>query len=630
MEVQDNHVQYSFIDNMPQSLADLYEQAHKFTEVKSLGILLKPSSMRHSTERSNSRDKCAFHNDFGHKTEDCFTLKDAIEEVVQYGKLVEFVDQGIDEDWVGSNAKRKAHMRSVMFVSAPKRSCHQGRWSVEFGNDNEELVCNKEGNDPMVVFVMIAGFEVKRILVDSGSVVEISSALATEEKSMLVRCLKVNSDVFAWLVADMPSVDLQVIVHKLNVLLEGKMVKQKRRKFALQVVEAVRQEVAKLLSAGFIREVKYPDWVSNVVMVKKILLDHDDQGKTTFIIEEELFYYQVMPFGLKNARATYQILVNRIFREQIRCRLEVYVDDMLVKSGNMEEHVRNLSKAFVVLRAHNIKLNIEKCAFSVQVGRFLGFIISKRGIKVNPKKIRAILEMPPPQTIKDIQSLTCRVVALNRSISRMADKCLTFFKALRTSFSWTKKCQTTFEELKLYLTSPLLLKSLRVGETLYLYLATSKEIVAVVLVRAEGAHQFPVYYISKVLQNSELRYSKIEKSKAGSGAGVLLIDPSGNEWQYGLSFEFQMSNNIAEYEVSISGLQLARQLRVMDLVIHTDSQLVAKQMNGDYEVKEAMLKKYHSVAAQLLIRFDKAQIKQLPRSDNTRADTIHISFLCCY
>lgn len=116
--------------------------------------------------------------------------------------------------------------------------------------------------------------------------------------------------------------------------------------------------------------------------------------------------------------------------------------------------MHNLSKTFVILRAHNMKLNLEKCTFNVRVGKFSGFMILERGIELNLKKIQVVMEMPPPRTINDIQRLTGKVVALNRFSSRIADKCHPFFKALRTSFLWIKECQETFEELKLYLTYP--------------------------------------------------------------------------------------------------------------------------------------------------------------------------------
>lgn len=125
----------------------------------------------------------------------------------------------------------------------------------------------------------------------------------------------------------------------------------------------------------------------------------------TFVTKEGFFCYRVMPFGLKNANATYQGLVNKIFKEQIGHNVEVYVDDMLVKSSTLKGHIRNLSEAFVVLRAYNMNLNPKKCAFRVKAGKFWGFMVSVIGIEVNPEKIRATLDMPPLKTIKDIQRL---------------------------------------------------------------------------------------------------------------------------------------------------------------------------------------------------------------------------------
>ncbi|KAA3467173.1 gag-pol polyprotein [Gossypium australe] len=346
---------------------------------------------------------------------------------------------------------------------------------------------------------------------------------------------------------------------------------------------------------------RFMSFMDAFIGYNQILLDQGDQEKTAFITEEWLFCYRVMPFSLKNARATYQRLVNRIFKNQIGNGLEVYVDDMLVKSGSMEQHVRNLFKAFAVLRAHNMKLNPKKCAFGVRSSRFLGFMISERGIEVNPDKICAILEMPPLQTIKYIQRLIGRVVALNRFISRMPDKCLPFFGALRTSFSWIEECQAAFEELKLYLTSPLLLKSPQVGETLCLYLATSEETVSAVLVRVEDVRKFPVYYINKTHPFVVMTNQPMKEVLSGADASGRVL---------------------ADFMVKCSFEKTVDTTGVKDLAIHTDSQLVAKQMNGEYGVKEAMLKKYHAIAAQLLAGFDKVQIKQLPISDNTRANAL--------
>ena len=217
-------------------------------------------------------------------------------------------------------------------------------------------------------------------------------------------------------------------------------------------------EVNKLLAANFIQEVHYPEWLANVVMVKKangkwrmcvdfidlnqacpkdsfplpridqlldliaghklltfmnafsgynqILMAEEDQEKSAFVTSQGLYCYRVMPFGLKNAGATYQRLVNQMFKKQIGRNVEVYVDDMLVKSRKEEDHLDDLRETFNTLRQYNMKLNPSKCAFGVSSGKFLGFIVSQRGIEANPEKVRAILEMSSPRTTKEVQSLT--------------------------------------------------------------------------------------------------------------------------------------------------------------------------------------------------------------------------------
>ena len=147
-----------------------------------------------------------------------------------------------------------------------------------------------------------------------------------------------------------------------------------------------------------------------------------------------------MPFGLKNAGITYQRLVNHMFRPQIGQNVEVYVDDMLVKSLDEEKHLDDLQETFVTLRQYNMKLNPKKCAFGVSSGKFLRFMISHRRIKANLDKIQVILDMKPPQSIKEVQSLIDRVAALNRFVSKTTDKCLPFFKVLKKAFEWTNEC----------------------------------------------------------------------------------------------------------------------------------------------------------------------------------------------
>ena len=134
----------------------------------------------------------------------------------------------------------------------------------------------------------------------------------------------------------------------------------------------------------------------------QIRMDPDDQEKTSFVIRQGTYCYQVMPFGLKNAEATYQRLVNKMFQKQIRVSMEVYVDDMLVKSVKAKLHITHLAEAFQIPRNYNMKLNAAKCAFGVSAGKFLGFIVNSRGIEANPNKIKVVLDMLPPSNIREI------------------------------------------------------------------------------------------------------------------------------------------------------------------------------------------------------------------------------------
>ena len=127
-----------------------------------------------------------------------------------------------------------------------------------------------------------------------------------------------------------------------------------------------------------------------------------DQEKTSFVTSQGLFYYKVMPFGLKNTGATYQRLMNRMFAHQIGRNMQVYVDDILIKSIWKSDHLNYLQETFDTLWSYNMKLNPNKCVFGVIVGKFLGFMVSQRGIEVNLEKIQAIMELAPPKTVKEV------------------------------------------------------------------------------------------------------------------------------------------------------------------------------------------------------------------------------------
>lgn len=135
-------------------------------------------------------------------------------------------------------------------------------------------------------------------------------------------------------------------------------------------------------------------------------------------MDKGIYYYLAMPFGLRNAGATFQRLVSKIFKHQKGQTVEVYIDDMVVKSENVENHVRDLQEVFDILRSFNMKLNPAKCNFAVSSRKFIGLMVTRRGIEASPKQIKAIFELKSPINVKDVQKLTGCVAALNRFISR--------------------------------------------------------------------------------------------------------------------------------------------------------------------------------------------------------------------
>ena len=160
-----------------------------------------------------------------------------------------------------------------------------------------------------------------------------------------------------------------------------------------------------------------------------------------------------------------------------------------------------------------MKLNPAKCHFGVKEGKFLGYMVTKRGIEASPEQINAVINLKAPSLVKDIQRLTGRIAALNRFISRSSDRCKPFYDILKKNkkFEWKEEHEKAFQELKTYLSTPPLLVKPIDAEPLILYLAVSSHTVSAVLVKDLEGDQHPVYYVSKSLLDPETRYSHLEK-----------------------------------------------------------------------------------------------------------------------
>lgn len=253
----------------------------------------------------------------------------------------------------------------------------------------------------------------------------------------------------------MPGVDREIAEHFIPTHPDVKPVKEKFRRLRPEWAQLIREEVQKQIDAKFLKVVDYPTWVAKRVPLPKkdgrvrmcvdyrdlnkaspkddfplphifVLVDSAaicamysfvdgfsgynqimmaviDRIKTALITEWGIYCYNLMPFGLKNADATYQRMATTLFHNMIHKEVEVYVDDMMIKSETREGHFEALEKFLEGVVKYNLRLNPKKCVFGVTSGKLLGFVVSKDGIKVDPDKVKAIREMPAPKTEKEVE-----------------------------------------------------------------------------------------------------------------------------------------------------------------------------------------------------------------------------------
>ncbi|XP_055961040.1 uncharacterized protein LOC126672772 [Mercurialis annua] len=347
--------------------------------------------------------------------------------------------------------------------------------------------------------------------------------------------------------------------------------------------------------------------------------------------------------------------MNHVFKDQLGKNVEVYVDDIVVKSKGIEDHTGDLAETFEKLKGFNLKLNPEKCVFAVRSGKFLGHLISEKGIEANPEKIEAVMNMKAPSSVKEVQKLNGRVTALG--------------------------------------STPPVLGRPESGEILYLYLSVNDETTAAVLVKEDkvAAEKLRRYFeahiivvqtnqpLRKALQRPEMsgrlvrwsvqlggydiRYEPRPALKAqvladfiaettasdqpeepdeqllqwvlevdgasnleGSGAGVVLKGPHGVTLRSSVRFDFPASNNAAEYEALLIGLRMVNVVKAEHVTIRSDSQLVVCQILGTFEARDPEMRRYVDRVKFFLNKIQelggKWVIEQVPRLENQEADVL--------
>ncbi|XP_073121627.1 uncharacterized protein [Henckelia pumila] len=446
-----------------------------------------------------------------------------------------------------------------------------------------------------------------------------------------------NVVVFSWGPLQLTSISPAVEEHKLNVVSGARVVKQKKRHFGPEKDKVIVEQVQALLTAGHIREVQYPTWLSNVVLVSK------GHGKFYSGVRITMFH------GCVPGIPSDTIGTGRSRESQ------------LCYDGR-----------------YGMRLNPAKCTFDIKGGKFLGYIVTERGIEVNPEKVRAIQEMALPKSIRDVQRLRGRIAALSRFISRSVHRSYDFFRVLRKAgkFEWNKQCEKDFAELKDHLADlPILVKP-SPRERLCVYLSTTNHVVSLVLVKQEGTDRQPVYYVSHALFGPKAQYTKAEKValalittarrlipyflshpitvlmnsvvvrimtqpdisgrlvkwtieleeydidyqprtavkaqassdfiaemtpgyanevwkvyvdgasiKKRSGVEAVFISSTGEKIKLAVKLDFRASNNEAKYEAVLVGLRATKEMEVDRVIVYSDSQLATQQVMGTYEIK---------------------------------------------
>nr|GEU38378.1 hypothetical protein [Tanacetum cinerariifolium] len=455
--------------------------------------------------------------------------------------------------------------------------------------------------------------------------------------------------------ADMIGVLRHIAKHRLNIREGCPPVRQKRRSQAANRNQAIQEEDEKLVDAGIMKDVHYHSWLSKSVMVKK----HDDNwrmcvdfkdlnkacpkdGYSLPKIDWKVESLCRFPFKcfLDAYKGYYQIkMVDKAFHKQIDRNLEVYVVDLVIKSHTEDKITRDIEETFKTLRQVNMKLNLKKCPFGVEEGMFLGYKVNTKGTKVCPDKVDAVLSLPSLKCLKDVQKLNRKLASLNKFLTKSAEKSLPFFKTLKkctkkSDFHWTEEAEAAFKQMKQLIAELSTLIAPEEKEKLIVYLAATNEAVSAVLMTEREAKKMPNYFVLPRLKRSGSELNINEKIGFSAGtrqqASEKILPSTPNYSGHRSAHKAKDDPDTAREDkeelpepwILFTDGSSSEEMGIKNLQANVDSRLVANQVNGTYIAKEADMIRYLEKVRTLTNGFRMFSIKQVPISENKKADAL--------
>uniref|UniRef100_A0A2N9FPS7 Integrase catalytic domain-containing protein n=1 Tax=Fagus sylvatica TaxID=28930 RepID=A0A2N9FPS7_FAGSY len=493
--------------------------------------------------------------------------------------------------------------------------------------------------------------------------VKIGTRCAAEQKEALIALLREFHEIFAWSYQDMPGLDTDIVVHKIPLKPECKPVKastatnEARSHFEDQgrggkAIEGRIPKHSNLFGLGsqYSPSAEKGRKTTNVVFsfmdgfsgYNQIKMAEEDKSKTAFVTHWGTFVYDVMPFGLKNAGATYQRAMVTLFHDMIHHEIEVYVDDMIAKSRTAQDHLTDLRKLFQRLKKYQLRLNPNKCAFGVTSGKLLGFIVSGRGIEIDPAKtarkpfdkIKEYLLNPPilvPPTpgrplilYLTVQeaSMGCMlgqqdetgkkeqaIYYLSKKFTEPETRYLLVEKTC-CALAWASK---KLRQYMLYYTTWLVS---RMDPIKYIF---EKPALTGKIARWQVLlSEFDILFVARKgdqgtghsrllgrLPVRAVRVNGLRSSQTKIGIGAVLVSPKGQQTPIAVKLGFDCTNNMTEYEACIVGLQAALEFGAYELEVFGDSLLIVSQTNGEWQARDPKLIPYQRYISRLVPKFNR-------------------------